>query len=116
MVNHAIAFYGTTRYKAKVKVTYKQRYLKKRKDGVRQHYTKKVTAYRTKNLKGGQRLTIWGSVEDVKEAKRIIDEENLIPIKRYEDRISAEIFVRNPAYRRKHTRKGKWIAFEEDES
>jgi hypothetical protein len=113
MVNHAVAFYGTTRYKAKVKVTYKQRYLKRRKDGIKQHYTKKVTAHRVKLVKGGQRLTVYGSAPEIKQVKAKVEKEQWIPKRKYVDRVSAEVFLRNPQYYARH---GQWIDFDEDES
>jgi hypothetical protein len=112
MKNHAVAFYGTTRYKTKTPTTYKQHYWKKRKDGVKQRYVKKVTAKRVKNAKGGKRLTVYGTPHEIKQVKAKI-REGWIPKKQYEDRVSAELFLRNPS---RFARRGKWIRFGEDES
>jgi len=113
MTTHAVAFYGSTRYKAKVKISYKQRYWKRRKDGVRQRYIKRVTAHRTKMVKGGQRLTVYGSPEQVKQVKHKVASEGWIPKKKYVDRVNAEVFLKKP---RKYARKGKWASFSEAES
>jgi hypothetical protein len=110
---HAVAFYGTTRYKKKVQVTYKQRFWKRRSDGVRQRYRKTVTGYRYKNVKGGERLTVYGTPKQIKRVKRKIDREEWIPKKQYVDRVSAEIFLQHP---RKYARKGVWDVFNENES
>jgi hypothetical protein len=111
--SHAIAFYGSTRYKQKVKVTYKTTVTKKRKDGVKQRYHKRVTATRYKQVKGGQRLTVYGSPEEIKQVKEKIDSEGWIPKRKYVDRVSADLFLRDP---KKYARKGVWIDFDEDES
>ena len=113
MTTQAVAFYGSTRYRTKVKVSYKQRYWKRRKDGVRQRYTKRVTAHRTRMVKGGQRLTVYGSPEQVKQVKHKVASEGWIPKKKYVDRVNAEVFLQHP---RKYARHGKWTKFEEQES
>ena len=131
MKKHAIAIYGTTRYKKKVSVTYKKRVWKKivrkqrfwkiRKDKVKQRYwkkqtvkqrfTKKVTRKITRKVKGGQRITIWGKPEDVATAKQMI-EKGLIPKRKYVDKVDAEKFIDYPE---KYTRKGEWIEIDEKE-
>jgi len=130
---HAIAIYGTTKYKKKVSVTYKtrvwkkivrkQRFWKIRKDKVKQRYwrkrtikqrfTKKVTRKVSRWVKGGQRITLWGTPEDVASAKHKIEKEGLIPKHKYVDRVNAEDFADHPE---KYTRKGEWIEFEEEPS
>jgi hypothetical protein len=111
--NHAIAIYGTTRYKAKVQTTYKQRYWKKRSDGIRQRYRKTVTRTTSRYVKGGQRLTIYGSAQDVAAATRKVHNEGWIPKKMYEDKVSAKGFLLNP---KAHARKGEWVDFDENET
>jgi hypothetical protein len=112
-MSHAVAFYGTTRYKKKVKVTYKQRFWKKRNDGIRQRYYKKVTGTRIKHIKGGERLTVYGTPKQIRRVKRKIDREGWIPKKQYVDKVNAELFLRHP---RKYARKGVWRTFEETET
>lgn len=111
MKSHAVAFYGTTRYKKKVTVTYKQRYWKKRSDGIKQRYHKKVTVKRFKYVKGGQRLTVYGSPEQIKQSKKLM--EDWIPKKQYVDRVPARLFLKHPE---RFARKGKWVDFKEDET
>ena len=113
MASHAVAFYGTTRYKTKVTLTYKQRYLKKRKDNIKQRYWKKVTVTKTKYVKGGQRLTVYGSPQEITEVKKKMTLEHWIPKKKYVDKVSAELFLRHPT---KYARHGKWTKFEEQET
>lgn len=110
---HTIAFYGTTRYKTKVLVTYKQRYVKCRKDGVKQRYWRKVARATSKFIKGGERLTVWGLAKDVALVKNKIDREQWIPRKRYVDRVSARLFLDEPE---RFARVGEWVNFGEKES
>jgi hypothetical protein len=112
MVAHAIAFYGTTRYKKKVKITYKKQVWKRRKDGVKQRYRKTIVARRVKNVKGGKRLTVYGTSQEIRQVKQKI-EEGWIPRRQYVDRVSAELFLRNVE---RYARRGRWIDFEEEES
>jgi len=105
-MTHAVAFYGTTRYKTKVLVSYKQRYVKRRKDGVKQRYWLKVARSTSKFVKGGERLTVFGSAEDVALVKNKIDRESWIPKKRYVDRVRATLFLAEPE---RFARKGEWV-------
>jgi len=113
MKTHAIAIYGTTKYKKKVKVTYKQRYWKIRKDKIKQRYTKKVIATKIKLVKGGQRITIYGTPKQIKQAKTKIQKQQLIPKKKYVDKVHAQVFLKHPE---KYTRKGRWVRFAEEET
>ena len=113
MKSHAIAFYGTTRTKKTVQITYKQRYHIKRSDNVRQRYWKKVTARRSVYVKGGQRLTVYGTPQELEQVKQKIATEKWIPKHKYVDRVSAEVFLRKP---RKFAKHGKWVKFEEQET
>ena len=113
MKSHAIAFYGTTRTKKTVQITYKQRYWKRRNDNIKQRYWKKVTARKSVYVKGGQRLTVYGTPQELKQVKQKIVEENWIPKRKYVDQVSAEVFLRKP---RKFARHGKWVKFEEQET
>jgi len=103
---HAVAFYGTTRYKTKVLVSYKQRYVKRRKDGVKQRYWLKVARSTSKFVKGGERLTVFGSAEDVALVKNKIDREQWIPKKKFQDRVPASEFLKHPE---RYARKGVWV-------
>jgi len=109
---HALAIYGSTRYKKKVSVTYKKRVWKRRKDGIKQRYRKKFTAKFPKWVKGGERITLWGKPEDIASAKKLI-EKGLIPKHKYVDRVNAENFIDYPE---KYAREGQWVEFEEEES
>jgi len=110
---HAIAIYGTSRYRKKVKVTYKTRVWKRRSDGIKQRYRKTVTRRISKNVKGGKRFTIYGDAKDVSEATRLVHEGQWIPKKMYTDRVSAKGFLSNPKL---YARKGVWQDFNEKES
>jgi len=110
---HAISIYGTTTYKKAKTHTYKQRYWKKRADGIKQRYRKKVTRTQRYQVKGGKRITIYGTAKEVAEAKKMIHQQQLIPKKEYEDKVSAEIFLKTPE---KYTHKGKWERFTEEET
>jgi len=109
---HAIAIYGTTRYKKKVSITVKKRVWIKGKHPVKQRHWKKIKTHVLKYVKGGQRITIWGKSEDVATAKQMI-EKGLIPKHKYVDKVDAEKFIDHPE---KYTREGEWIDFEEEES
>jgi hypothetical protein len=110
---HAVAFYGTTRYKTKVLVSYKQRYVKRRKDGVKQRYWLKVARSTSKFVKGGERLTVFGSAKDVAQVKNKIDRESWIPKRKFQDRVDAKGFLKSPE---KYARKGDWVEREKKES
>lgn len=102
---HAIAIYGTTRYKTLQQISYKQRFWKRRSDGIKQRYQKSVTKSVSKFKKGGERITLYGNVKDIAKAEKKIREEGWIPKKKFQDRVDAKSFLKNP---QKYCRKGEW--------
>ena len=113
MKSHAIAFYGTTKTKKTVQITYKQRYYKRRSDNIKQRYWKKVTVRKSVYVKGGQRFTVYGTPQELQQVKQKIAKEKWIPKHKYVDQVNAEVFLRKP---RKFAKHGKWIKFEEEET
>ena len=113
MKSHAIAFYGTTKTKKTVQITYKQRYRKTRVDGIKQRYWKTVATHKTIHVKAKQRLTIYGTPQELKQVKQKIETEKWIPKRKHVDRVNAELFLRHPTKYAKH---GKWTKFEQEET
>jgi hypothetical protein len=95
-VTKKIAVYGT--YVAKVPV--KQRYWKKRKDGIRQRYWKRTK--RLKRVVMSGRYEFYGKGKDL--YKAILIALNIVP-KEFVD-VSAEMFLRDPL---SYGYEGKWI-------
>ena len=94
-----IAVYGT--YRARVPV--KQRFWKRRKDGVRQRYWKKTKSTEKAELSGRYEFT--GSGKDL--YKAVVKAHDTVP-KGYVN-VSAEEFLKNPE---KYGNEGSWIARE----
>jgi hypothetical protein len=94
-----ISRYGT--YKTKMPVTYKQRFWKKRKDGVKQRYWKKVTRTQKKISTWG-RFEIHGKGRDL--YKALVVAHRVVP-KGFID-VSAEDFLENPY---EYGYEGEWI-------
>lgn len=110
---HALAIYGTTRYKTLQQVSYKQRFWKKRSDGIKQRYRKSVTKTVSKFKKGGERITLFGNLKDIAKAEKKIEREKWIPKKKFQDRVNAKDFLENPE---KYARKGDWVDREKKKS
>lgn len=110
---HAVAVYGTTRYLKKVQVSFKQRIWKRRRDGIKQRYHKTVTKKVSKFVKGGQRITVYGTAKDVRKAVDKIHKQQWIPNKKFVDRVAAKDFLDDPE---EYAKQGEWIDFEENES
>jgi len=103
---HAVALYGTTKFKQLKTVTYKKRVWKIRKDHVKQRYIKKIEARRHVYVYRDRRITFWGSARDIKKAREKLDELGLIPKKKFVDKVSAKDFILNPE---KYTKEGEWV-------
>ena len=91
-----IAIYGS--YEAKVPV--RQRFWKKRSDGIKQRYWKKTTRTKAELVKG--RYEFSGTGKDL--YKAIVQAQNIVP-KGYVD-VSAEKFLSNPI---KYGYGGVWV-------
>lgn len=91
-----IAVYGS--YEAKLPS--KQRYWKKRKDGIRQRYWKRTG--RTKTVEGKGRYEFHGKGKDL--YKAVVKAHSIVP-KGYVD-VSAEEFLKDPE---KYGSEGEWI-------
>jgi len=91
-----IAVYGS--YQAKIPL--KQRYWKKRKDGIRQRYWKLTS--RKKTVEGKGRYEFHGKGKDL--YKAVVKAHQIVP-KGYVD-VSAEEFLQNPE---KYGSEGFWI-------
>lgn len=91
-----IAMYGT--FEANVPV--KQRYWKRRIDGIKQRYWKKTT--RTKKAEVSGRYEFSGTKKDL--YKAVVKAQELVP-KKFVD-VSAKKFLKNPE---KYGVKGSWI-------
>jgi NAD(P)H-flavin reductase len=103
---HAVAIYGTTKFKQLKTITYKKHVWKTRKDNVKQRYIKKIEARRSVYVYRDRRITLWGSAKDVKKAREKLDRLGLIPKKKFVDKVSAKDFVLHPE---KYAREGDWV-------
>jgi hypothetical protein len=93
-----IAVYGS--YQAKLPVTYKQRYWKRRKDSIKQRYWKKVT--RTQKATKTGRYELTGKGKDL--YKAVVIAQRLMPNGFVT--VSAEEFLQEPY---EYGFEGKWI-------
>jgi hypothetical protein len=113
MKTHAVAIYGTTKFKQLKTITYKKHVWKIRKDMVKQRYIKKIEARRHVYVYRDRRITLWGSAKDIKTARHIIDKYGLIPKQKFMDKVSAKDFIENPE---KYTKEGEWVEKQEKDS
>jgi hypothetical protein len=110
---HAVALYGTTKFKQLKTITYKKHVWKTRKDNVKQRYIKKIEARRSVFVYRDRRITLWGSAKDIRKAKELIDKKGLIPKQKFVDKVSARDFIEHPE---KYTKEGEWVDRKEKDS
>ena len=103
---HAVALYGTTKFKQLKTITYKKRVWKIRKDMVKQRYIKKIEARKHVYVYRDRRITLWGSAKDIKKAREMIDKKGLIPKQKFVDKVSAKDFIEHPE---KYSKEGEWV-------
>jgi len=97
---HAVAIYGTAKYKQLKTITYTRR------TPYHPERLQTITYHRKVYVERERRITLWGSPRDIAKAKAKIDKENWIPKKKYVDRVPAKDFLKNP---QKYAKEGKWI-------
>lgn len=99
-MSKVISMYGS-KYVMK-RHTYKQRYWKTRKDGVKQRYWIKVT--RQQRYRKGVRFDIEGSGKELYKAIKFVMRKRLVPRERHIE-VEAEEFLRHPYW---YSELGEW--------
>lgn len=115
-MTHAVSVYGKAKREYITKeYTCKRHYWKRRSDGVRQRYLKKVTVkgHTITGKARETRFTFYGDAKECKDAVQKMRDLSLVPIKQFADRINAYWFLHNPL---KYGTKGEWEYEDERES
>lgn len=74
-----VSVYGVVRIKTRVQKQVRQRYWKKRSDGIRQRYWKTTKRTVSHTRRQGRRINVYGSPEEVAQALEKIHSESLVP-------------------------------------
>lgn len=119
---HAISIYGSAKKFIRIS-GYERRitkpviyYSKKARQWIeyrRTVKTIKIKSYIKTTKSRATRFTLYGKPKQVAKAEKLIREKNLVPKKQYEDKLSAEKFMKQP---KKYSEKGEWVEKEIVES